>query len=71
MANYLTDRSFMVQLNGSRSVKSLIAVGVRHRVDSWSSLFFISMTVFPSTTMVLFADDTTIYFCGDSITSAA
>ena len=78
MANYLSDRSFVVHLNDlneARSEKSCIAIGVL-----WGSilgpLLFILYINEPCfiqlrSILALFVDETMVYFCADSSTSVA
>ena len=65
----------MVQLNGTRSVKSLITMGVSQGSILGPLLFFLYVNdacfLQLLSKTVLFADDTTIYLCGNSITNAA
>ena len=73
--NYLSDRSFIVQLNGARSEKSCIALGVPQGsilgpllfILFINDLFFLQLR----SKLVLFADDTTVYFSADSNTSVS
>ena len=73
--NYLSDRSFMILLNGIMSEKSSIAMRVLQGLILGLLLFILSINdlcfLQSRSKLILFADDTTVYFSADSNTSAS
>jgi len=75
LTNYLSNRSFMVQLNGARSDKNSITMGVPQGSILGPLLFILYINdlclLKLRSKLALFADDTTVYFSGDSISYIA